>query len=92
MENIACKRCIDAINTRYKEEIRLCVQWEFAVASGVCCGDSCVKKNQSAGAELNRRGSVQRMGMAHRALRTDIANDLSRKAIRQTEQRSGAEQ
>jgi hypothetical protein len=67
MENIACTRCTEAINTRYREEIRLLLLWEFAVAIGVCCGDSCVKKNQSAAAELNRRGSVQRMGMAHRA-------------------------
>jgi hypothetical protein len=67
MENIACTRCTEEINTWYREEIRLLLLWEFAVAIGVCCGDSCVKKNQSAAAELNRRGSVQRMGMAHRA-------------------------
>ena len=29
------------------------------VAIGVCCGDSCVKKKESAATELNRRGSVQ---------------------------------
>jgi hypothetical protein len=67
MENIACTSCTEAINTRYREEIMLLLLWEFAVAIGVCCGDSCVKKNQSAAAELNRRGSVQKMGMAHRS-------------------------
>jgi hypothetical protein len=67
MENIACTRCTEAIYTRYREEIRLLLLWKFAVAIGVCCGDSCVKKNQSAAAELNRRGSVKRMEMVHRA-------------------------
>jgi hypothetical protein len=80
MENIACKRCIDAINTRDREEIGWSLQWEFAVAIGVCCGDSWVKKNQSGAAK------------AWWAHNPDIANDMSRKAIRQTEQRSGAEQ
>jgi hypothetical protein len=67
MEKIACTRCTEAINTWYREEIRLLLLWEFAVAIGFCCGDSCVKKNQSVAAELNRKGSMQRMGMAHRA-------------------------
>jgi hypothetical protein len=67
MESIACTRYTEAINTRYKEEITWLLLWEFVVAIGVCCGDSCVKKNQSAAVELNRRGSVQRMGMVHRA-------------------------
>jgi hypothetical protein len=67
MEKIACTRCIEAINTWYREEIRLLLLWDFAVAIEVCCGDSCVKKNQSAAIELNRRGSVKRMGMAQRA-------------------------
>jgi hypothetical protein len=56
MENIACTRCTEAINTQYREEKGLVV---VAVAIGVCCGDSCVKKKESAAAELNRRGSVQ---------------------------------
>jgi len=61
--NTACTRCTEAINTRYREEIRLLLRLllEF------CCGDSRVKKNQSAAAELNREGSLQRMGMVHRA-------------------------
>jgi hypothetical protein len=67
MEKIACTRCTEAINTWYREEIRLLLLWEFVVAIEVCCGDSCVKKNQSAATELNRRGSVKRMGMAHKA-------------------------
>jgi hypothetical protein len=67
MENIACTRCIEEIKTWYREEIRLLLLWEFAVSIGVYCGDSCVKKNQSAAAELNRRGFMQRMGMVHRA-------------------------
>ena len=67
MEKIACTRCTEEIITWYREEIRLLLLWEFAVAIGVCCGDSCVKKKESATTELNRRGSVQRMGMAHRA-------------------------
>jgi hypothetical protein len=45
MEKIACTRCTEAINTWYREEIRLLLLWEFAVAIEVCCGDSCVKKN-----------------------------------------------
>jgi hypothetical protein len=44
------------------------------MAIGVCCGDSWVKKNQSGAAK------------AWWAHDPDIANDLSRKAIRQTEQ------
>jgi hypothetical protein len=67
MENIACTKCIEAINTLYREENLWLFLLEFAVAIGGCCGDSCVKKNQSAAAELNRRGPVQRMGIAHRS-------------------------
>jgi len=67
MENIACTKCTESINTRYREEIWLLLLLEFVVAIGGCCGDSCVQKNQSAAAELNRRGSMQRMGMVHRA-------------------------
>jgi hypothetical protein len=56
--NIACTRCTEAINTRYREEIGLLLLLEFAViVAGE--GDSCVKKKESAAAELNRRGSVQ---------------------------------
>jgi hypothetical protein len=56
MENIACTRCTEAINTQYKREGVVVV---VDVAIGVCCGDSCVKKKESAAAELNRRGYVQ---------------------------------
>jgi hypothetical protein len=58
MANIACTRCTEAINTRYREEIGLLLLLEFVViVAGE--GDSCVKKKESAAAELNRRGSVQ---------------------------------
>jgi hypothetical protein len=58
MANIACTRCTEAINTRYREEIGLLLLLEFAViVAGE--GDSCVKKKESAAAELNKRGSVQ---------------------------------
>jgi hypothetical protein len=58
MVNIACTRCTEAINTRYREEIGLLLLLEFAmiVASE---GDSCVKKKESVAAELKRRGPVQ---------------------------------
>jgi hypothetical protein len=56
--NIACTRCTEAINTRYREEKGLLLRLEFVVVvAGE--GDSCVKKEESAAAELNRRGSVQ---------------------------------
>jgi hypothetical protein len=35
MENIACTRYTEAINTRYREDIMLLLLWEFAVAIGV---------------------------------------------------------
>jgi hypothetical protein len=56
--NIACRRCTEAINTRYKEEMGLLLLFEFVVVV-VVEGDSCVKKEESATSELNRRGSVQ---------------------------------
>ena len=59
MENIACTRCTEEINTWYREDIRLLLLWEFAVAFGVCCGDSCVKKKERATVELKKRGSMQ---------------------------------
>jgi hypothetical protein len=37
------------------------------IAVDVNEGDSCMKKDESAEAEKNRRGTVQRMDMAHRA-------------------------
>jgi hypothetical protein len=58
MENIACTRCIEAIYTCYKEEKRLLLLLEFVVVV-VGEGDSCVKKDQSAAAELHRRGTVE---------------------------------
>jgi hypothetical protein len=56
--NIACTRCTEAINTRYREEMGLLLLLEFVVVV-VVEGDSCVKKEESAAAELHRRGSVQ---------------------------------
>jgi hypothetical protein len=57
--NIACTRCTESINTQYREEkMGLLLLLEFVViVAGK--GDSCVKKKESAAAELNRRGSVQ---------------------------------
>jgi hypothetical protein len=56
--NIACTRCTEAINTRYREEMELLLLLEFVVVV-VVEGDSCVKKKESAAAELNRRETVQ---------------------------------
>jgi hypothetical protein len=53
--NIACTRCTEAINTLYREEMGLLLLLEFVV---VVEGDSCVKKEESAEVELNRRGTV----------------------------------
>jgi hypothetical protein len=58
MVNIACTRCTEAIYTRYKEEKGLLLLLEFDVVV-VGEGDSCVKKEESAAAELHRRGTVQ---------------------------------
>ena len=56
--NIACTRCTEAIYTRYREEKQWRSLLEFAVVV-VGEGDSCVKKEESATAELHRRGTVQ---------------------------------
>jgi hypothetical protein len=56
MANIACTRCTEAINTRYREEIGLLLEFAVIVAGE---GDSCVKKKESATTKLNRRGPVQ---------------------------------
>jgi hypothetical protein len=50
MENIACTRCTEAINTWYREEIGLLLRLEVAV-NVVGEGNSCVKKEESAAAE-----------------------------------------
>ena len=50
MENIACTRCTEAINTRYREEMGLLLLFVVAVVV-VGEGDSCVKKEESATAE-----------------------------------------
>ena len=47
---MACTRCTEAINTRYREEIGLLLLLEFVVVV-VGEGDSYVKKDQSAAAE-----------------------------------------
>ena len=56
--NIACTRCTEAINTWYREEMVLLSLLEFVVVV-VGEGDSCVKKEESATAELHRRGTVE---------------------------------
>jgi hypothetical protein len=48
--NIACTRCIEAINTWYREEMEWLSLLEFVVVV-VGEGDSCVKKEESAAAE-----------------------------------------
>ena len=58
MANIACTRCTEAIYTRYSEEKGLLLLLEFVVVV-VGEGDSCVKKEESAAAELHRRGTVE---------------------------------
>jgi hypothetical protein len=58
MVNIACTRCTEAIYTRHREEKGLLLLLEFVVVF-VVEGDSCVKKEESAVAELHRRGTVQ---------------------------------
>jgi hypothetical protein len=50
MENIACTRCTEAINTRYREEIGLLLLLEVVVRV-VGKGNSGVKKEESAAAE-----------------------------------------
>jgi hypothetical protein len=50
MENIACTRCTEAINTRYREEIGLLLLLEVVVIV-VGKGNSGVKKEESAAAE-----------------------------------------
>ena len=56
--NIACTRCTEAINTRYREEKWLLLLLEVAVIV-VDEGDSCVKKEESAAAKEHRRGTMQ---------------------------------
>jgi hypothetical protein len=58
MVNIACTRCTEDIYTRYREEKMLLLLLEIVVVV-VGEGDSCVKKEESATAELHRRGTVQ---------------------------------
>jgi hypothetical protein len=48
--NIACTRCTEAINTRYREEMGLLLLLELLCVV-VGKGDSCVKKEESAAAE-----------------------------------------
>jgi hypothetical protein len=50
MENIACTRCTEAINTWYREEIGLLLLLEVVVRV-VGKGNSGVKKEESAAAE-----------------------------------------
>ena len=50
MENIACTRCTEAINIRYREEIGLLL-WLKVVVRVVGKGNSGVKKEESAAAE-----------------------------------------
>ena len=68
MENIACTRCTEDINTQCREEKELLLLLLLEVGVIVACkGNLGVKKDQSAAAEYHRRGTVQRMEMAHRA-------------------------
>jgi hypothetical protein len=55
--NIACTRCTESINTRYREEMGLLLLLEVVVIVGE--GNSGVKKEESATAEEKRRGTVQ---------------------------------
>jgi hypothetical protein len=48
----------EAIYTWYREEKQLLFELEFVVVV-VFEGDSCVKKEESAAAELHRRGTMQ---------------------------------
>jgi hypothetical protein len=66
ISNIACTRCIESINTQYREEMGLLLLLEVVVIV-VDEGNSCVKKEESAAVEEKRRGIVQRMDIAHRA-------------------------
>jgi hypothetical protein len=56
--NIACTRCTEAINTWYREEMGLLLLLQFVVVV-VVEGDPCVKEEESAAAELHRRGIVE---------------------------------
>jgi hypothetical protein len=56
--NIAWTRCTKAINTRYREEMMGLLLLQFVVVV-VVEGDSCVKKEESASAELHRRGTME---------------------------------
>jgi hypothetical protein len=56
--NIACTRCTESINKRYREEMGLLLLLEVVVIV-VDEGNSCVKKEESAAAEEQRRGTMQ---------------------------------
>jgi hypothetical protein len=56
--HIACTRCTKAINTQYREEIQFLLLLEL-LRIIVVEGDSCMKKDQSATTEKNRRRTVQ---------------------------------
>jgi hypothetical protein len=58
MENIACTRCIEDINTQYREEKELLLLLLEVGVIVACKGNSGVKKDQSAEAEYHRRGTV----------------------------------
>jgi hypothetical protein len=64
--NISCTRCTKDINTWYREEIGLLLLLEVVVID-VGKGDSGMKKEESVASKEHRRGTVQRMEMAHRA-------------------------
>jgi hypothetical protein len=50
--NIACTRCAEAINTRYREEMLLLLEVVVVVVGE---GDSCAKKEESAAAEIAQK-------------------------------------
>jgi hypothetical protein len=58
--NTACTRCTEAINTRYREEMRLRLLLLLEVVVIVVGEDnSWLKKDESAAAEEQKRGTVR---------------------------------
>jgi hypothetical protein len=65
-----CVHCMHKVHKSYKYTVQR--RDAFVVVAGVSVdvvveGDSCMKKDQSALAEKNRRRTVQQMDMVHRA-------------------------
>jgi hypothetical protein len=64
-----CAHCMHKVHKSYKYTVqrRDGVVVVAGIVVDVVEGDSCMKKDQSAAAEKNRRRTVQRMDMVHRA-------------------------